>query len=52
MFRCEMKSAAVEMIWANVMRMVAGLRGDSEPVKVEFFPLGASVSFTLSLGCY
>lgn len=37
-FSFEMKPLAAETIWTNVMRMVAGLGDDSEPVEVEFFP--------------
>jgi hypothetical protein len=37
-FSFDMKPAAVETMWANFMRMVAGLGDDSEPVEVEFFP--------------
>lgn len=37
-FPFEMKPSAVETTWPNVMRMVAGLEDDSEPVEVEFFP--------------
>jgi len=37
-FSFEIELAVTDMVWANVMRMVAGLGGDSEPVEVEFFP--------------
>lgn len=37
-FSFEMKHGATDTIWTNVMRMVAGLGDESEPVEVEFFP--------------
>ena len=36
-FGFEIKPDAADTIWANVMRMVAGLADESEPVEVEFF---------------
>lgn len=37
-FSFEIGPAATDMVWANVMRMAAGLGDDSDPVEVEFFP--------------